>query len=657
MRLLLASTNAHKLVELRELCAGLSVGLAAATDLPEVVEDADTFLGNALKKAASAARATGETCLADDSGLCVAALDGAPGVWSARFSGPGATDASNRQLLLERMAGATDRRAWFRCVLVVCGPHAEGPGCGRTDDGLAWRAFEGRTDGRILEAERGEGGFGYDALFHHDALGLTFAEATPAQKHAVSHRGQAFLQLRTWLAARLLAGDLERNLYLRATGVQALADAWRRAIDQRLRHADQALEQALGLYPNLGGKERAAVAHLFFHGLRRAGVLQLAVMATYGQAAPDQSPDPRTLRPSDAALLACLTLADVDPMGLLRDPRRGGTSALAALVGRAPNWRPPLSPHDADKALRAAGHVLATLPEAPALLAGVTADFLAALGQQWQAASVACALDYLSHQGPLTVRANRLLTTREDLEIGVPTVPLAKAPDALVCLESARLTKLLAFHQGAFEVQDEGSQRIVALLDPRPDETVLDWCAGAGGKTLAIAAAMANCGVVWALDNNARRLQECQRRLTRAGVTCARVQAHDRQSPPPLADAVLVDAPCTSTGALRRSPELRWHIDGDWLGRFPAQQAVILAQAARHVRPGGRLVYATCSLMHAENEAVVASFLQAHTDFRLEREERIGPADPDWLALHPLPAVGPDGFYAAKLVRQPATVS
>ena len=141
------------------------------------------------------------------------------------------------------------------------------------------------------------------------------------------------------------------------------------------------------------------------------------------------------------------SLADVDPWGRARDPRRPGESALAGLASRSPNLPLPLTPHDADKALRAAGHALATLSAAPALQAGVTPAFLAALEAQWSPAEVDRVLTYLASQGPLTVRANRLVTTRAALDLGVATVPVPDLPDALICLESARLTRLLAFHQ------------------------------------------------------------------------------------------------------------------------------------------------------------------------------------------------------------------
>jgi len=199
-------------------------------------------------------------------------------------------------------------------------------------------------------------------------------------------------------------------------------------------------------------------------------------------------------------------------------------------------------------------------------------------------------------------------------------------------------------------------QDLAQWVDAKPGELVLDWCAGAGGKTLALAAAMHNKGRLVALDKHAARLKECARRLERAGVTIATTKTLDGGSAPlsafvGKADRVLVDAPCSSSGALRRNPELRWHLDADWLGRFPAQQLAIVSRAAQHVRKGGKLIYATCSLMRAENEGVVQAFLQRYPHFVLERQMRVGPANPDFLALGPLASDGPDGFYCAVLTR------
>jgi XTP/dITP diphosphohydrolase len=158
-------------------------------ELPEVEEDGTSFLENALKKARTAAKFTGEIALADDSGLEVAALNGAPGIYSSRYAGNGADDAQNNRKLLDDLRGipSAERGAAFRCVLVLCWP-----------DGR-YRAFEGGWAGRITEAPKGEGGFGYDPVFFLPECGVTVAELSPDVKNRISHRAQAFAKLKTWL--------------------------------------------------------------------------------------------------------------------------------------------------------------------------------------------------------------------------------------------------------------------------------------------------------------------------------------------------------------------------------------------------------------------------------------------------------------------------
>ncbi len=194
MRLLLASGNVKKLAELVGLLAPLDVEVATPAEvggLPEVEEDRPDFAGNARKKAVSAARSAGLWCLADDSGLEVDALGGAPGVHSARFAGVHGDDAGNNRLLLERLAGVPEARrgARFVCVLALARP-----------DGSPVAEIEGTARGRILEAPLGTGGFGYDPLFlftepGHPETGRGFAELSPEEKSRVGHRGRALREL------------------------------------------------------------------------------------------------------------------------------------------------------------------------------------------------------------------------------------------------------------------------------------------------------------------------------------------------------------------------------------------------------------------------------------------------------------------------------
>ncbi len=186
MQLIAATGNKNKLRELREIFPEHEILSAAeAGFFEEVEETGTTFRENALLKARTVCKATGKPALADDSGLCVDALHGAPGVYSARYSGGG--DAENRKLLLKNLEGVENRRAHFSCCIALVFP-----------DGRELIA-EGRTEGTILYENRGEGGFGYDSLFLSDDLKKSFAEASETEKNAVSHRGRAINKLRGML--------------------------------------------------------------------------------------------------------------------------------------------------------------------------------------------------------------------------------------------------------------------------------------------------------------------------------------------------------------------------------------------------------------------------------------------------------------------------
>lgn len=196
--LVLATRNAGKVAELRRRLAPLGIDLRSAADVPgapDVDEDAPTLAGNARKKAVALAAYTGLPALADDTGLEVDALGGAPGVRSARFAGPEADDAANRALLRRRLDGETRRTARFRTVLAYALPAG------------AVHTFDGVCEGRLLDAERGAGGFGYDALFvPAEGDGRTFAEMTADEKNGISHRGRAMEAFAAWLAAGGPAG-------------------------------------------------------------------------------------------------------------------------------------------------------------------------------------------------------------------------------------------------------------------------------------------------------------------------------------------------------------------------------------------------------------------------------------------------------------------
>ena len=222
--------------------------------------------------------------------------------------------------------------------------------------------------------------------------------------------------------------------------------------------------------------------------------------------------------------------------------------------------------------------------------------------------------------------------------------------------------------RGWFEVQDEGSQVAAALTGAKPGERIFDLCAGAGGKTLAMAAAMGNRGVLVAYDADRIRLRPIMERLTRAGVTCVEpLSAGDLAQVSkrgPEFDCVLIDAPCTGSGTWRRKPDAKWRLKPKNLVTRLEEQRVVLAEAVRHVRPGGRLVYVTCSVFAAENGEQVTAFADSHPEFRvLSREEMGAAATPGALGQVPVSATtgpgllltpashGTDGFYVAVLRR------
>ncbi|QIM52765.1 RsmB/NOP family class I SAM-dependent RNA methyltransferase [Hydrogenophaga crocea] len=235
----------------------------------------------------------------------------------------------------------------------------------------------------------------------------------------------------------------------------------------------------------------------------------------------------------------------------------------------------------------------------------------------------------LLEPAPLDLRVNLLKTKREAAlaalrEAGLKAEATPHSPLGIRLQGKPTLAKVPAFANGEVEVQDEGSQLLALLLDARRGEMVVDFCAGAGGKTLAIGAAMRNSGRLYAFDTSAHRLDGLKPRLARSGLSNVHpvAIAHERDERiKRLAgkiDRVLVDAPCSGLGTLRRSPDLKWRQTPQTVAAQAALQQAILTSAARLLKPGGRLVYATCSLLVDENEAVAEAFGQAHPDFEPE---------------------------------------
>ncbi|HET9598736.1 MAG TPA: RsmB/NOP family class I SAM-dependent RNA methyltransferase [Anaeromyxobacteraceae bacterium] len=407
--------------------------------------------------------------------------------------------------------------------------------------------------------------------------------------------------------------------------------------------ADRALERVLRREARLYAAERRAVAEAVY-GIQRllgqltwlAGGARLDPSTAYalwlaraGAAPPDAAA--RRLGVEPALVVRALDRADAR-IAALADP-----AERLAVEGSVPRWIA-----EAFLAERPA-------PEVRALLAA------------------------MNRRAPLTVRANALKGTREALRErlageGTAAEPTRFSPWGLALDGHANAFALRSFQDGWFEIQDEGSQLLALAVGARPGQKVADCCAGAGGKSLALAAEMRGKGALHALDADAGRLEEARRRARRAGVHNLRTRAvaADAAAEAQLADLegacdrVLVDAPCSGLGTLRRKPDARWRLRREDPARFARLQEELGLRYARLVRPGGRFVYATCSIGRTENAAVAAALLAARPDLRpLPLEAALGeglarslgaPAGAHELQLWP-DVHGTDGFFVAAFQR------
>ena len=278
----------------------------------------------------------------------------------------------------------------------------------------------------------------------------------------------------------------------------------------------------------------------------------------------------------------------------------------------------------------------------------------------------------LLKSAPLDIRVNTLKTEREALcatllAAGHDLTPTPLSPVGLRRTLRAPLFQTPEFKAGQFEVQDEGSQLIAPLLEPRRGERIVDYCAGAGGKTLHLGALMNNSGTLYACDTSQKRLDRLKERVVRGGLDNVRILTISGGTDSKLKrlhgkiDRVLVDAPCSGTGTLRRSPDVKWRLTEDRVQQLAHEALQILIHASHLVRPGGRLVYATCSLLKEENEDVIAAFLEqtssftalATEDILRRRGVALIPSGQDqalrlWPHIH-----GTDGFFAQALERRP----
>ena len=370
--------------------------------------------------------------------------------------------------------------------------------------------------------------------------------------------------------------------------------------------------------------------------MRPAALLELTAALVQAVLRLDQSADRvvsaffrehRALGPRERHTLAETAYAVLRQRLLLQHLAQSGQGALERRLailgwqGSAEFLHAALGPAEQAWLAQVSGVERSRLPERLRhnLPAWVADPLRAALGEEgfW---ALARALDA---PAPLDLRVNVLKARREDAQaalaaLGVASTPTPWSPWGLRLAGKPALTRLAPFEHGEVEVQDEGSQLLALLTGARRGELVVDFCAGAGGKTLALGAMMRNTGRLYALDTSGHRLAALKPRLARSGLSNVHpVQiAHERDDRvrrlAGKADRALVDAPCSGLGTLRRNPDLKWRQSPETVQSMQAQQGSILAAAARLVRPGGRLVYATCSLLRAENEDVTDAFAAAH---------------------------------------------
>ncbi len=252
-----------------------------------------------------------------------------------------------------------------------------------------------------------------------------------------------------------------------------------------------------------------------------------------------------------------------------------------------------------------------------------------------------------NQQAPTTVRINPLKTSRDAMLKRWNQIydisPCSFAPNGIVFHKKIAFFGLPEFKEGLFEVQDEGSQLLAELMQVKKGQQVMDYCSGSGGKTLAFAHRMGGTGQIYLHDIRERALQESRIRLRRAGIQNAQVVQSDDSKLKKLKkqmDWVLVDAPCTGTGTMRRNPDMKWNFDAETLERLIGQQRMIFEKALSYLKPEGKIVYATCSILKQEN------------DFQLEHFKKTYQLECDGLPFQSLPSTGGmDGFYGVVLKR------
>jgi 16S rRNA (cytosine967-C5)-methyltransferase len=393
--------------------------------------------------------------------------------------------------------------------------------------------------------------------------------------------------------------------------------------------ADGTLSHYFREHPKLGSRERGVIAEAVYGLLRNKSVYTHFAESGAGSA---------------MRRMALLGLADAV-----------GVEAIAGLSEQETQWLTRVMQIDRSSLPAALRSNL------PAWLF----DKLVARDGEAQTLALAQAMN---RPAPLDLRVNALKAVRPEVIAALAEAPIAceptpYAPLGIRVMKKPALQNMPLFKEGAIEVQDEGSQLLSQIVGAKRGEMIVDFCAGAGGKTLSLGAAMRNTGRLYAFDVSDKRLAKLKPRLARSGLSNVHpvVIAHENDAKVKrLAgkiDRVLVDAPCSGLGTLRRNPDIKWRQSPQALDELNQKQKSILAGAARLVKAGGRLVYATCSILDEENEAIVEQFLAEHEDFALVpmqdvlAEQKIELPMENYLKLSPLQHQT-DGFFAAVLARR-----
>jgi len=392
--------------------------------------------------------------------------------------------------------------------------------------------------------------------------------------------------------------------------------------------ADAALSAFFRGHPKIGQRDRAVIADSVYAALRRRRLLGSLAGTT----------SPRCLALATWTLLLGASLREIEPW----------------LRGEEPQWLAGV------KRAAAAAQPFEVQCELPDWV-------IEKLRQRFDEPALLQVARGLAQTAPLDLRVNSMKMTREAAarrlaDDGISAAITPYSPDGLRLAGRPAINRHPVFLEGGVEVQDEGSQLLCHLVAPKRGEMVVDFCAGAGGKTLALGALMRSTGRLYAFDISPKRLAGLKPRLARSGLSNVHPQRIEGVNDARVKrlggkiDRVLVDAPCSGLGTLRRNPDMKWRQKPEDIVELAGKQTSLLAAAAKLVRPGGRIVYATCSILEDENREVAEAFLASHAQFRLVPavevlgKERIeletGEYFEVWPHIH-----GTDGFFAAVFER------